>query len=571
MDSISKTLALLIIATGSLGAACAGEAAPGNRSITAATLSADLHVLAADEMRGRLVGTPEISRAGDWIRTRFEQLGLEPAGTAGFDQPFDLVWFSLGEGNQLTVAGPGFDGRPLQPGDGYYPLNVSASAAAAGPLAFAGFGIVEPRLAYDDYRTGNAAGKIVLVLEREPGVVDPASPFDGVVTAESSAAWRKALAAQEHGAAAILFVRDVHNRPDSGDYQAAMRATWPAEPRRIERFSLGVWMDRIHIPAAQVSAALAERLVAGSGHTLQELAASAETTEGLGVIDLPGPTVSLTAQLVRHATPGRNIIAKIEGMDPAMRDEAVIISAHYDHNGADGEEIFNGADDDGSGIVGLLSIAAAYADAANSGRRPERSVVFAAWDAEERGLLGAWYYTESPSYPLEQTAAVLNMDMIGRNEEVPADGGGRFRGLEVQSAESNANAINILGRNYTADLASAVEAANADYGLELKFRYDNNESNLLRRSDHWPFLQRGVPALWFHTGLHPDYHTAMDDADRIEYDKMERIARLVHRTSWDLANAATRPAMNAPPVRPVGLMLAARVAGLLASARTGGR
>jgi Peptidase family M28 len=545
MNRISGILAVTITGAALWLTACAGDAAPGNDTITAANLSTDLHVLAADDMRGRLVGTPEEARAGDWIRARFEELGLEPAGNAGFDQPFDLVWFTLGADNRLAISGPGFNGRPLQPGDGFYPLSVSASTSASGLLAFAGFGIVEPRLGYSDYRIGDAAGKIVLVLDREPGVSDPASPFDGVVTAESSATWRKALAAQENGAAGILFVRDVHNRPDTDDYRAAMTAAWPAEPRRIERFSLGVWMNRIHIPAAQVSAALAERLVAGSGHTLQELAASSETTEGLGVVDLAGPTVALTAQIDRHTTPGRNILAKIEGTDPALRDEAVIVSAHYDHNGADGDEIFNGADDDGSGIVGLMSIAGAYADAAKSGHRPKRSVIFAAWDAEERGLLGAWYYTESPSYPLDHTVAVLNMDMIGRNEEVPADGGGRFRGLEVQSAESNANAINILGRNYTADLANAVVAANADYGLELKFRYDNNESNLLRRSDHWPFLQRGVPAVWFHTGLHPDYHTPTDDADRIEYGKMERIAKLVHRTSWDLANADTRPAMSA--------------------------
>jgi Peptidase family M28 len=544
---------------------CTDAAAPGNDTITAANLSADLHILAADSMRGRLVGTPEEAKAGDWIRARFEQLGLEPAGSGGFDQRFDLVWFSLGAGNHLTISGAGFNGRPRQPGDGYYPLNVSASTTATGPLAFAGFGIVEPRLEYNDYRTGDAAGKIVLVLEREPGVDDPASPFDGVVTAESSATWRKALAAQENGAAGILFVRDIHNRPDSEDYQAALRATWPEEPRRIERFSLAVWMDRLRIPAAQVSAALAERLVAGSGHSLQELAASSETTAGLGVIDLPGPTVVLTAQIERHTTPGRNILAKVEGTDPALRDEVVIISAHYDHNGADGDEIFNGADDDGSGIVGLMAIAGAYAAAANDGHRPERSVIFAAWDAEERGLLGAWYYTESPSYPLDQTVAVLNMDMIGRNEEVPADGGGRFRGLEVQSAESNANAINILGRNYTADLANAVVAANEDYGLELKFRYDNNESNLLRRSDHWPFLQRGVPAVWFHTGLHPDYHTARDDADLIEYPKMERIAKLVHRTSWDLANAAVRPAMSPPAAVGVGRAAPQRQARRLAT------
>ena len=167
--------------------------------------------------------------------------------------------------------------------------------------------------------------------------------------------------------------------------------------------------------------------------------------------------------------------------------------------------------------------------------------MFAAWDAEERGLLGAWYHAERPRFALEDIAAVLNMDMIGRNEEVPEDGGSRFRGLEVQTAESNANAVNILGQTYSADMKAVVERANEVYGLELKFRYDNSRSNLLRRSDQWPFLQNGVPALWFHTGLHPDYHTPDDTPERIEYEKMERIARLVHRTSWTIAQAGGRP------------------------------
>ena len=133
------------------------------------------------------------------------------------------------------------------------------------------------------------------------------------------------------------------------------------------------------------------------------------------------------------------------------------------------------------------------------------------------------------------------MDMIGRNEEVPEDGGRRFRGLEVQTGDSNANAINILGHTFSADLRAAVEAANEAHGLELELDYDNNASNLLRRSDQWPFLQRGVPALFFHTGLHPDYHTVNDTPDRIEYGKMETIVRLVHRTSWSLADADGRP------------------------------
>jgi Zn-dependent M28 family amino/carboxypeptidase len=140
--------------------------------------------------------------------------------------------------------------------------------------------------------------------------------------------------------------------------------------------------------------------------------------------------------------------------------------------------------------------------------------------------------------------AVLNMDMIGRNEAVEAGGGTRFRGLEVQTAESNGNAINILGYSRTPDLSAEVERANKAYGLTLRMRYDNNASNLLRRSDHWPFLQHGVPALWFHTGLHPDYHTVYDRPEKINYAKMEKIARLVHQVSWNLAQQESRPRLS---------------------------
>ena len=137
-------------------------------------------------------------------------------------------------------------------------------------------------------------------------------------------------------------------------------------------------------------------------------------------------------------------------------------------------------------------------------------------------------------------------DMIGRNEEVPVGGGRRFRGLAVQTAESNRNAVNILGYTYSADMKAGVAKANRLIELELKMRYDNNPSNLLRRSDQWPFLQKGVPSLFFHTGLHPDYHTVFDVAEKINYDKLERIAKLVHQMSWELAESATRPSFDKP-------------------------
>ena len=138
---------------------------------------------------------------------------------------------------------------------------------------------------------------------------------------------------------------------------------------------------------------------------------------------------------------------------------------------------------------------------------------------------------------------MINLDMIGRNEEVPANGGGRFRGLPVQTGESNANSTTLLGWSRST-LTEAVERANARFKLTLKKNYDNNASQLLRRSDSWPFLQHGVPAIWFHNGLHPDYHLTSDTADRINYEKMERIVKLVHQVSWDLAQANGRPTLK---------------------------
>src|SRR4029077_2913396 len=211
-----------------------------------------------------------------------------------------------------------------------------------------------------------------------------------------------------------------------------------------------------------------------------------------------------------------------------------------DHNGADATQIFNGADDNGSGTVALIEIAEAYALAAKEGHRPKRSVLFAAWNSEERGLLGAWAYTEQPLAPLTTIAAVLNMDMIGRNEEIPVGGGPRFAGFEVQTAESNSNAVNLMAFSKVPDITAALEKANSGIALDLKKRYDNNSSNLVRRSDQWPFLQRGVAALGLMTGLHPDYHTQNVRRETINYVKMEKIAGLVHQASWDLANADTR-------------------------------
>jgi Zn-dependent M28 family amino/carboxypeptidase len=301
------------------------------------------------------------------------------------------------------------------------------------------------------------------------------------------------------------------------------------------------WTKRVRIPVAQISGDLAEQIMDNAGLKMRELATRAERPGGIEAVPLPGQRVELTTSVRRRLQPNRNVVGLIEGADPDLRDEWVLVTAHYDHEGADGLRVFNGADDNASGVAGLIEIAEAYHEAGLAGIRPRRSILLAAWNSEEQGLLGAWSYTDDPVHPLERTVAVLNMDMIGRNEEVPAGAGVRFHGLTAQTAESNRNAVNILGYSRSSDLKRAAERANRVTGLRLRFRYDDNASNLLRRSDQWPFLYHGVPALFIHTGLHPDYHTERDRPDTVNYEKMARVVQMVHQLSWNLAQSLDRP------------------------------
>lgn len=306
------------------------------------------------------------------------------------------------------------------------------------------------------------------------------------------------------------------------NFESSAQAYWPTPTPtptpRIERFFLGDYLDRIRISAAQISPAVAAALLSYSGKTLEELSKASETVKGFTPMPVAGTEVDLTLSVNRHTAPDRSVVALLEGSDPILKEEVVIISAHHDHEGADGAQVFNGADDNVSGTVAVIDIAEAYALAAAAGQRPKRSILFAVFGSEERGpLLGSWAYTEHPLRPLDKTAAVINMDMVGRNMEVPSGGGRRFNGLQVQSAESNRNTVNIIGHSRFPALNASVDRANERFNMNLKTDLDNNVSNLLRRSDQWPFIQRGVPAIWFHTGLHPDYHTVFDRPEKIEF------------------------------------------------------
>ena len=539
----SGVLLVVTLLLGTTVSSTAQTGPPERESIRPSDLRSDVAFLASDDMRGRLAGSRENRLAAAFIRARFERLGLSPAADDGYLMPFDLIVPAMDadDAHALDIRVRGEAPADMTLGRDFFPERISGSTRARGRLVYVGFGISAPELGHDDYAGVDVTGRVVVLLRHEPGEFDASSPFEGRMESEHGRTSRKALEAQRRGAVAVLVVADVHNHESGTTLGTLMDTTWPAQPRRVPAYELGAWVDAIRIPVVRISPDVAARALTETHAGLESLARRADT-DGFRAVAIE-TQIEVAAEITRQRVTLHNVVGLLDGGDPELRDEWVIVCAHFDHEGVDDERVFNGADDDASGVAGLLEIAEAYARAARAGIRPRRSILFAAWNAEERGLLGAWAYTERPLAPLSDTVAVLNMDMIGRNEAVPARGGRRFRGLPPQTAASNRNAVNVLGYSFSDDLRRAAAAADAR-DVTIRFRYDDSASNLLRRSDHWPFLASGVPALFVHTGLHPDYHTERDRPETLDYEKMARVVQWVHELGWNLANADGRPALD---------------------------
>ena len=342
------------------------------------------------------------------------------------------------------------------------------------------------------------------MLDHEPGENDPKSPFDGVVMSEAATPLRKVLVAQEKGAVGILFVvRRAQSSRSRRTSRPSRARPGPRSRRGSALHASGLGRASPHPGGPDLDRDWLVPCSATTKGSLEDLARASEKPRRCRLFHINGIRRHLTTDVRHHVVPDRNVLAALEGSDPKLKDEWVVISCHHDHNGADGDQIFNGADDNGSGTVGLLEIAEAYALAAQDGHRPKRSILFVSFNSEERGLLGSWAFVERPPVPLDRIVAVLNMDMVGRDEEVPEGGGRRFRG--------SAGAIRRVEpqRGQPAGPQPQCLAHPDDRAGQRPLRPDAQEgpgqqrSNLLRRSDQWPFLQKGVPAVFFHTGPAP--------------------------------------------------------------------
>ena len=243
------------------------------------------------------------------------------------------------------------------------------------------------------------------------------------------------------------------------------------------------------------------------------------------------PASYLNARHNENLQDSENIWAYIEGSEKP--DEVLVISAHYDHVGIQNGEVYNGADDDGSGTVALLEMAKAFAKAKKEGHGPKRSILFLHVTGEEHGLHGSRYYSENPLFPLASTIADINIDMIGRRD--------------VEHAKTN-NYVYVIGADrLSSDLHNAVVSQNDKYikmDLDFKFNDPKDPNRFYERSDHYNFAKHGIPSVFFFNGVHEDYHGKDDIAEKIEYDALTKRTKLAFVVAWDLANRENRPAVD---------------------------
>ena len=459
---------------------------------SASRLQQHVSYLASDALDGRRTGTAGANDAARYIAGEFARLGLKPAAAgpatrrgsrimARYLQQFPYVaGIELGQQNAFLIGGT----QRLTVREEWMPLSFSTNASVSGSIVFVGFGIKAPELNHDDYQGVPVSGNIALALAGTPDSDNPHGKFFRYVDVHL-----KAIAARDAGAKALLLIT---NEPD---FKKALLA-------RLEVDLLG---GDVRLPVATVSqqalAKLAPQL------TLSELQQLASAKQQSTLKPVAGP-FTLTTELVRKEVPAYNVVGVLEGSDRLLKNETIVIGAHYDHLGRGGSgslaprsgEIHHGADDNASGTAGVLELARVLTE---QRPRPKRTIVFIAFGGEEEGLLGSNYYVNHPATPLNSVVAMINMDMIGRMKD---------RKLVIGGVGTAKEWRDIIAQG-TADPAR-------------KFELTLNEDGF-GPSDHSSFYGKEIPVLFFWTGTHNDYHKPTDTSEKINYQDQTRILNLV--------------------------------------------
>ncbi len=523
------------------------HAAGGRDSIDATDLKTWLAYVASDELAGRGVFTEGLGLAGGYIQSHLQEWRLKPAGDNGtFLQTVRVRGVKATSRSSVAVRVAG-ETRVFKDGDGVtFPRNAGAKRTLrVDRVEFAGYGLDAPGAKHLDFGGRGLDGSMVVFLGAGPPGLDLAS-YRRVLNGRSRYATDqlRALATIGPPPASANSVND----------GGAADAANPPRPSTAD-FTTAQDLDGPIAPNVTGSDEFFEFLFSKAPVSYAELKRRAAAREALPAFALD--SVVLTFNIDAEYTVVRtqltkNVVAIVEGSDPQLKSTYVSFGAHYDHvgyadvepgeddrrravpgrvsPGASKDRIWNGADDDGSGTVALMALARAFAQ----GPRPKRSLLFVWHAGEERGLWGSRYLVDHPPVPLGAIVAHLNMDMIGRNRD---------------DKPSEANSVYLVGSDrISSELHEVSRAANQALSQPLKLDYEMNDpadlEQLYYRSDHYSYAAKGIPSIFFTTGLHPDYHANTDEVSKIEFPKLTRIAQLVYETGWGLANLDRAPARD---------------------------
>jgi hypothetical protein len=500
----------------------------GFDSIDTRRIKADLTFLSSDALEGRRSLERGSEVAIQWIASQFATAGLKPLVGDSYLQPVSLIEFTTDRAATSLVIDHGGKTTTWHASDAIG--NFSNEGTVAGAVVFAGYGISAPELGYDDYAGIDAKGKVVLIFNHEPQEMDDASIFNGRGNTRYTNATYKALNAARHGAAAVISMPDPnHPQGEGRGGRGGRGAGGQGTPTRPRIPTEALVEGGAGIPVFTVSAQVGAGLFASAGKKPADVQTAIDAKPAPSSFEIPDTRVELHSVIAdRRRANSYNVAGLIEGSDPVLKNETVVFSGHFDHDGIGPLGILHGADDNGSGTVGVVELARAFA---LNPAKPKRSLLFIVFAAEERGLLGSYYYVAHPLRPLAATRANINFDMIGRNEAADSR-------VQTEISPDTSNELGLIGTHYSPDYRAVVERANEMVGLKLTYKWDRDAANnVLFRSDQYPFLQHEVPGVWWFTGFHPDYHQVSDTVEKINFEKMTKILKLAYLSGFEFADS----------------------------------
>jgi hypothetical protein len=481
-------------------------------SINEPELKMHLEFLAAPEFGGRYTLSPSFQVAAKYLATRLEAYGYQGAAKDGtFMQRFDVKTATIVP-DQSTITVSARDNSTTFSYGEFFNAGL-ASGEFKGEIAFVGYGISSPRLKHDDYAALDVKGKIVLSTPGNPKTIDTSQLRDDE--------WKEG-AAKKHGAVALIYL------PRTYEVEWMKQASY----REASLRKTGLAADK-NIPIVRASPTLAEKLLESGDVTYTDVLSAQRSNGGLKGKVLPiSAHLKLTSNDKFETT--QNVVGWLEGADPKLRHEYISFSAHYDHLRTNSKgQVYPGANDDGSGTVGVLSIAKAMAN-----DRPRRSVLIIFHAAEEMGLLGSEYNADiEPVKPLPDMIANFNMDMIGSSRPVNDTN-------EKNKQKTPPNTIYVIGADRTSQELHAINEQTNRETVKLKFDYLLNDPShpdqIFYRSDHWNYGKHGVPFIFYFDGVGEDYHKPTDTLEKIDYDKLTKVTRLAFAAGWRVANQKQR-------------------------------